>query len=130
MHRYSDHIVGLQHRSKRRNAFIDQVHPADRSAKARDMHSAEFDSDVNIQVEKEQTKLSLRPRYAMNVKPSCESELNFLISLQAGADVCFAGHIGSDGEWLKETLAEHGVDTSYLRTDDSVSLELNILGTG
>ena len=43
--------------------------------------------------------------------------LNQAISLaRAGADVSFAGAIGSDGGFLRDLLAENGVDTSRLLT--------------
>lgn len=34
----------------------------------------------------------------------------------AGAHVCHVGRVGADGEWLKERLAESGVDVSHIAT--------------
>ncbi len=43
--------------------------------------------------------------------------LNQSIALAyAGADVCHAGCIGEDGDWLKQTLHDAGADISHVRT--------------
>ena len=43
--------------------------------------------------------------------------LNQSVALaRAGADVCHAGCIGADGEFLRDLLNKNGVDTAYLRT--------------
>lgn len=43
--------------------------------------------------------------------------LNQSVALaRAGVDVCHAGCIGADGEFLRDLLNKNGVDTAYLRT--------------
>ena len=46
---------------------------------------------------------------------------------RAGAKVVFLGAIGTDGEWLKATLAEAGVDVGYVVSDDQVRQALMLL---
>jgi len=43
-----------------------------------------------------------------------------LPSTQAGAAVDFAGVIGHDGGWLRETLGDYGVGLSLIEEDDKV----------
>lgn len=48
--------------------------------------------------------------------------LNQSIALaRAGATVAHAGCIGADGEWLRELLANEGVDTTHLLNDDGAT---------